>query len=159
MIVVQIGIAGDRPCGWAYQPRRDDDEPGDVCSGNVQGTQNQTILYVANLVLERIGVLKPKKCGAPDADGANVVIQASQTYLIKGMNGQHDGRANRELWDSLRETYRQRSLEGFVVCWQHIPATENPMREPASTAMRECEPISLSTSEAAVAKKAPWEEE
>lgn len=159
MLVVQIGIAGDRPCGWAYQPRRDDDELGRIIHGSVQGTQNQTILYVANLVLERIGVLKPKKCGAVGADGANVVIQASQTYLVNRMTGRHEGRANPELWNALLETTRQRSLAGFVIRWQHIPATENPMREPASTAMRECAPILLSTPEATAAKRSPWEEE
>src|SRR5450759_1271166 len=143
MIVVQIGIAGDRPCGWAYQPRRADDEPGGVYRGSVQATQNQTILYVANYVLERIGVLKPGTCGVVGNDGANVVIQASQSYLLNRINGRDDGRANLDLWDTLFETIRKRSLEGFVIRWLHIPATENPMREPASQAAKECTPISL----------------
>lgn len=87
MIVVRIGVAGDRPCGWAYQPRRDDDEPGKVCYGSVQATQNQTSLYVANRVLEKLRAAKPANCGVPGADGENVVIQASQLYLINGMTG------------------------------------------------------------------------
>jgi hypothetical protein len=144
MIVVKVGIAGDRPCGWAYQPRRDDDEPGKVCCGSVQATQNQTLLYVANLILEKLSATKPEYCGVPDADGANVIIQASQLYLINGMNGRDSGKANRDLWDILLATCSKRSLEGFVIRWQH-PATENPMREPASAAAKECTPMSLTT--------------
>lgn len=79
----------------------------------------------------------------PGADGANVVIQASQLYLINGMTGRDSGKANRDLWDVLLATYSKRSLEGFVIRWQHIPATENPMREPASAAAKEVAPITL----------------
>jgi len=153
MMVVQIGIAGDRPCGWAYQARRDADGPGSSLRGSVQATQNQTILYVANRVLEKLSAAKPANCGLLDAGGANVVIQASQSYLLNRINGRDDGRANRDLWDTLFETIRQRSLEGFVIRWQHIPATENPMREPASQAASECPPISLTTAPTA---RLPW---
>ena len=138
MMVVQIGIAGDRPCGWAYQARRDDDEPGGILRGSVQATQNQTILYVANRMLEKLRAAKPANCGVPGADGANVVIQASQSYLINGMTGRDSGKANRDLWDVLLATCSKRTLEGFVIRWQHITVAENPMREPASAAAKEC---------------------
>jgi hypothetical protein len=111
--------------------------------GSVQATQNQTILYVANRMLEILRAAKPENCGVPGADGANVVIQASQLYLINGMTGRDSGKANRDLWDVLLATYSKRLHEGFVIRWQHIPATENPMREPASVAARECPPITL----------------
>lgn len=62
MIVVQIGIAGDRPCGWAYQARRDEKKPQKVIRGSVQATPNQTILYVANRVLEKLRAAKPASC-------------------------------------------------------------------------------------------------
>lgn len=156
MIVIQLGVAGDRPCGWAYQPRRDEEEPGKIIRGSVQATPNQAILYVANHVLEKIGVLKPAQCGVI-VDGANVVIQASQLYLINRMIGRHDGRANPDLWDALLETNRKRSLEGFVIRWLHVPANENPMREPASIASKQCKPIALSPPESRVQKRDPWE--
>jgi hypothetical protein len=153
MIVIQIGIAGDRPCGWAYQPQRDDDEPGKVIRGSVQATQNQTILYVANRILEKLSDAKPEHCGVLDVGGANVVMLASQSYLLNRINGRDNGKANSDLWDTLFETIRKRSEEGFVIRWQHIPATENPMREPASQAASECPPISLTTAPTA---RLPW---
>jgi len=144
MFVIQLGIAGGTASGWAYQGRRDDHQPGDTVSGSVQATPNQTILYAANRILKKLGKVKPKDCGVTDVDGVNVTIQASQLYLINGMNGTSNGYANRDLWDTLLETNRKRLLEGFVIRWQHIPATENPMREPASKAANKSRPISLS---------------
>jgi hypothetical protein len=157
MIVIQLGVAGVAPCGWAYQPRRDREQPGKVVCGSVHATQNETILYAANRILESLGNAKPSHCGVTDVDGVNVVIQASQLYLINGVNGRDNGNANRTLWDALRTTRDQRALEGFVIRWQHIPATKNPMREPASRAANESAPISLSNPDADVVKRAPWE--
>ena len=86
-----------------------------------------------------------------------MIIQASQLYLINGMNGRDNGNANRDLWDVLLTASDQRSLEGFVIQWQYIPVTENPMREAASRAANETTPISLNPPKAAGAKRAPWE--
>jgi hypothetical protein len=70
---------------------------------------------------------------------------ASQSYLLNRINGRDSGKANADLWDTLFETIRKRSEDGFVIRWQHIPATENPMRDPASQAAKDCDPISLPT--------------
>ena len=59
MIVIQIDVAGDGVCGWAYQARVDDKVPGQVIRGSVQATQNETILYVANRILEGLSAAKP----------------------------------------------------------------------------------------------------
>ena len=128
---------------WAYQPKRDGGKPGKIICGSVQATPNQTILYAANCILEDLGKAKPSHCGVTNVDGVNVIIQASQLYLINGMNGRENGNANRDLWAVLFATRDQRSSEGFVIRWQHIPGTENPMREPASRAANESKPISL----------------
>jgi hypothetical protein len=157
MFIIQLGIAGGTASGWAYQGRRDGHEPETVISGSVNDTQNRTLLYAANRILEKLGKVKPSECGVSEADGVNVTIQASQSYLINGMNGRDNGNANRDLWDVLFATRDQRSSEGFVFRWQHIPGTENAMREPASRAANETTPISLSPPKVDVAKRAPWE--
>jgi hypothetical protein len=159
MFIIQLGIAGGTATGWAYQGRRDGHEPERIVSGSVNDTPNRTLLYAANRILEKLGVVTPSECGVSEADGVNVIIQASQLYLINGMNGRDNGNANRDLWDVLLATRDQRSSEGFVIRWQHISATENPMREPASRAANESTPISLSPPKDAVAKRAPWEAE
>jgi hypothetical protein len=59
------------------------------------------------------------------------------------MNGRDSGIANPDLWDVLLATCSKRTHEGFVIRWQHIQAADNPMREPASAAAKECTPILL----------------
>lgn len=160
MIFAEIGIAGIMPCGWAYQPRRDDEEPDKIVRGSVQGTPNETILYAANYFLEKLGNAQPAHCGAVGVDGVTVSIRASQLYLVNGMNGKDNGRANRDLWDTLQETARRRAFEGFVIRWQHIPVEDNPMRDIAAIAAKECVPFPLESSRGGggLATPAPWED-